>query len=93
MENSAKILIIDDDSDFLFTTQTLLKRNGYEVWTAEDGPSGIKLCREKSCQIILTDIQLPSMDGIEILKRIKEEAPEKEVIVVTGHSCLTVGCF
>lgn len=86
MENSAKILIIDDDPDFLFTAQTLLKRNGYEVWTAEDGPRGIQLCREESCQIVITDIQLPGgMDGIEILKAIKEEAPEKEVIVVTGY--------
>jgi signal transduction histidine kinase/FixJ family two-component response regulator len=85
MENSTRILIIDDDPDFLFTTGTFLERNGYEVYTAQDGPSGIRLSQEKSCQIILTDVNIPGTDGIEILKKIKENAPEKEVIIVTGY--------
>ncbi len=85
MRGPSKITLIDDNPDFLFTTGTFLKRNGYEVWTAEDGSSGIELSREKSCEIIITDIQMPGMDGIEVLKRIKETDPEKEVIVVTGH--------
>ncbi len=85
MERTSRITLIDDNPDFLFTTETLLKRNGYEVWTATDGPSGIELCHEKSCQIIITDIEMPDMDGIEVLRRIKEADPQKEVIVVTGH--------
>jgi two-component system NtrC family sensor kinase len=85
MEESLRVTLIDDNPDFLFTTQTFLRRNGYEVCTAGDGPTGIQLCQEKFCQIVITDIQMPGMNGIEILKRVKEEAPEKEVIVVTGY--------
>jgi len=86
MSDPIKILLIDDNSDFLFTTETFLRRNGYrETLTAPDGIEGIELCRRESPQVIITDLRMPCMDGLEILRRIKEEDPDKEVIVVTGH--------
>jgi two-component system NtrC family sensor kinase len=85
MENSQKVLIIDDNPDFLFTTEMFLRRNGYDALTAVDGKSGIDLCDKESPRIVVTDVRLPGMDGIEVLKTIKKADPEKEVIIVTAH--------
>ena len=67
-----------------------LKSNGYEVLTAEDGKSGLEVFGKEAPPIVLTDIKMPGMDGIEVLKRIKEISPETEVIVVTGHGDMDV---
>lgn len=90
MERLSKVLVIDDNPDFLFGIQTFLKRKGYEVLTARDGKSGITLCRNESPGIVITDFRLPTMDGIEVLKTIKKADPEKEVIMVTGHGDMEV---
>ncbi|MCK4426087.1 MAG: response regulator, partial [Deltaproteobacteria bacterium] len=67
-----------------------LRADGYEVLTAEDGKSGLELFEKEAPPIVLTDIKMPGMDGIEVLKRIKEISPETEVIVVTGHGDMDV---
>lgn len=67
-----------------------LRNDGYEVLTAEDGKRGLELFEKESPPIVLTDIKMPGMDGIEVLKRIKEISPETEVIVVTGHGDMDV---
>lgn len=63
---------------------------GYSVLTAEDGERGIRLCREESPQIVITDIRMPGIDGMEVLQRIKEADPNKEVIVVTAFGEMDV---
>jgi len=62
-----------------------LANEGYEVMTAENGEEGIRLFREQAPKFVLTDIKMPGMDGIEVLKRMKAMDQEAEVIVVTGH--------
>ncbi|MBL7177793.1 MAG: response regulator [Desulfobacteraceae bacterium] len=84
-EKDWKVLCIDDEEGILKVFSITLADAGYEVLTARDGESGIQLCKEKAPQILITDIRMPGMDGIEVLKRIKETDPDKEVIVVTGY--------
>lgn len=90
MEKLSKILIIDDNSDFLFSVETFLQRKGYQVLTAGDGESGVVVCENESPGIVITDFRLPGIDGIEVLKSIKKTDPEKEVIIVTGHGDMQV---
>jgi signal transduction histidine kinase/FixJ family two-component response regulator len=90
MEKLSRVLVIDDNPDFLFAIETFLKRKGYEVWTARDGKSGVSLCQNESPGIVITDFRLPGIDGIEVLKSIKKADPEKEVIIVTGHGDMQV---
>jgi len=79
------ILLVDDEADIREVLAISLADMGYEVLTAENGEKALDLYREKSPQIVLTDIKMPGMDGIEILKRIKSENPYTEVIMITGH--------
>ncbi len=80
-----KILLIDDEEDILKVLSMSLTMDGYDVVTAANGKDGIDRFREISPQIVLTDIKMPGMDGLQVLRRIKELAPHVEVIIITGH--------
>jgi PAS domain S-box-containing protein len=80
-----RILIVDDEEDIRVVLQISLSDLGYEVFTAENGEKALKIIRETTPPIVLTDIRMPVMDGIELLRKIKQEYPETEVIMITGH--------
>ncbi len=80
-----KILLIDDEPGIRKVLSISLADSGYEVITAESGEEGLELFRENRPIIVLTDIKMPGMDGIELLQQIKREDPETEVIMITGH--------
>lgn len=81
-----KVLLIDDDAGIRRVTSLALEEAGYSVLTAPDGETGLKLCEEASPHIVITDIGMPGIDGLEVLRRIKEADPQKEVIVSTAFS-------
>ena len=81
-----KILVIDDDPGILKIMRIALEDAGYLVFTAPDGEHGIDVCTRESPDIIVTDIRMPGIDGIEVLRSIKQKWPEKEVIVTTAFS-------
>jgi len=83
---SWKLLLIDKDDEARQTLAAFLEDADYSVLTVADGESGIELCREESPQIILTEIDLPGIDGIEVLKSIKESYPYSEVIVISAYN-------
>jgi PAS domain S-box-containing protein len=80
-----KILLIDDEPDLLRVLARSLKADGHEVATALSGADGLSAFEGQRHAIVITDIKMPGMGGIEVLKRIKEQAPEAEVIIITGH--------
>ncbi|MBI4805720.1 MAG: response regulator [Desulfovibrio sp.] len=79
------VLVIDDEKPTLSMFCLLLEAMGYEVLTAESGAEGLELFESKRPKIVLTDIKMPDMDGLEVLSRIKALDAETQVIVVTGH--------
>jgi signal transduction histidine kinase len=81
----AKLLLIDDEKPILEMLEMSLASEGYEVMTAESGDEGMKIFLEQKPNLVITDVRMPGMDGIEVLKRIKGIDSETEVIVVTGH--------
>ena len=84
MNNSKPlILTIDDEVDMLETYRSILSKK-YEVITAESGEKALSVLKEKEVSLILLDIKMPKMNGIEILKRVKEDEPNLEVIMVTA---------
>lgn len=79
-----KALIVDDDVSTLELMKFQLKAEGFEVMTAERGEEGLKFVEEFEFDIILTDLNLPDFDGIEMVHRCKEISPDTEIIMITG---------
>jgi PAS domain S-box-containing protein len=80
-----KILLIDDEPDILRVLGISLKADGYEVIPALNGAEGLEAFAREKPSIVITDIKMPGMDGIEVLEKIKERDPDTEVIIITGH--------
>jgi CheY-like chemotaxis protein len=79
-----KILIIDDDVDFRIMLIKLMERNGFEVRGAANGIEGLNTIREFPASLIITDIIMPEMDGIETIIQIRRDHPEMKLIAVSG---------
>ena len=80
-----KILIVDDEEIIVKLLSMSLRSDGYEIVTAYSGEQGLEVFKAESPDIVVTDIKMPGMDGLELLKNIKKIDSEKEVIIVTGH--------
>ena len=85
MKMNKKILLVDDEKDIRDVLYLPLTDMGYEVFMAEDGNEALSVFEEAQPTIVLTDIKMPGMDGIELLQQIKRENPETEVVMITGH--------
>ncbi|MBW1697042.1 MAG: response regulator [Deltaproteobacteria bacterium] len=84
------ILVVDDEEDIRYALEMYLSQLGYKVLKAATGEEAISLFRVFNPCIVLTDIKMPGMDGIELLQKIKREDPETEVIMITGHGDMTL---
>jgi len=80
-----KILVIDDEKPTLSMFKLFLAAYGYDVYVAENGEKGLALFKEISPEIVFTDIKMPGMDGLEVLRQIRKTGIESEVIIITGH--------
>ncbi len=81
-----KILLVDDEERFLVTTQKLLQRQGYDIAIANSGKVCLELLARQEVDVVVLDVKMPEMDGVETLKTIKQQHPLVEVIMLTGHA-------
>ena len=86
--DNRRVLIIDDERPVLMTLEALLNRHGYHVDTAGTASQGVKLLKSNSPSLVLLDLQLPDVHGLEMLDRIKTELPDVQVIILTAHDSL-----
>lgn len=84
----AKILIIDDERSIRNSLREILEYEGYEVKDAADGIEGFKVASEEKFDIILSDIKMPKMDGLELLEKIKESDIDSQIIMISGHGTI-----
>ncbi len=82
---NAKILVVDDEPGILKLVTSYLEKEGYQVYTAADGPSGLKAARAFKPDLIVLDIMLPGMDGIEVLTHLRRES-DVYVIMLTART-------
>lgn len=80
-----RVLLVDDEQDIREVLDIALADAGYEVFTAADGREALEIFNRFQPPIVVTDIKMPGMDGIELLRRIKHDDAETEVIMITGH--------
>ena len=83
-----RILLIDDEPDVLSTLEMTLRQEGYAVATATDGETAFELFRNQPFDLVITDMRMPGMDGVEVIRRIKALDPDVEVVMLTGYATL-----
>lgn len=86
-----RVLVVDDEEDF---RETVVKRLNARKLVAEGAASGVKalqILEDKDFDVIVLDVKMPDMDGIETLRHIKKLKPEAEVIMLTGHASVEFG--
>ena len=81
----AKVLIVDDEKDFVEMFSLRLEGQGEKVSTAHSGKEALKVLENVAIDVVILDIRMPGMDGIDTLKQIKNLYPRVEVILLTGH--------
>jgi signal transduction histidine kinase len=79
------ILLVDDEPDIRDVLSLTLSDMGCQVYEAENGDEALRIFKDVQPSMVMTDIKMPGMDGIELLQKIKHENPETEVIMITGH--------
>ncbi len=80
-----KILLVDDEAGIRNVLKITLESSGYDICLASDAETGLKIFKQKKPDIVITDIKMPGINGIELLKQIKNLNPDTEVIMITGH--------
>jgi two-component system, NtrC family, nitrogen regulation response regulator NtrX len=81
----AKILVIDDEKSIRTTLQEILQYENHEVDLASSGPEGLEIFSKAKFDIVLCDIKMPEMDGLEVLEKIFEKSSDTQVIMISGH--------
>ena len=84
----ARIVLIDDDDVFRATVETMLKAAGHAVEAVDGGQAALAALRRAPCDLVITDVMMPEMDGIEILRALRGGPAPPRVLVMTGGSVL-----
>jgi two-component system response regulator PilR (NtrC family) len=82
----ARILVVDDDQGMREFMDIMLTKEGYDVTSVDDASRALTLCDKKEFDLVITDLRMPRMDGIEFLKKIKDQKPETTVILITAYA-------
>ncbi|MBW1915878.1 MAG: response regulator, partial [Deltaproteobacteria bacterium] len=85
LKENPSVLLVDDEDDIREVLEISLADMGFKVYSAKDGKEAIKLFSDHDPLVVITDIKMPGMDGIELLRELKNENPDIEVIMITGH--------
>ncbi|MBU0687470.1 MAG: response regulator [Candidatus Margulisbacteria bacterium] len=85
-DDKVKIVVIDDEPSVLESFKMILQIKDYDVTTFSDGPSAFEVLKESMFDMAFIDLKLPGMDGITILKKLKQVDPDLEVVIVTAYA-------
>ena len=88
MSNQPTLLIVDDESGILDTLRILLKKEGFEVTTAQGGKAGLEAIKNGTPDLVLTDVRMPQVTGLDILTAAREQDPMTPVILMTAQASL-----
>lgn len=81
-------MVIDDEEDMCWALTRALSQEGYEVRAATSGPEGLALFRTEGADLVLLDIKMPGMSGLEVLEQLRQTDPDVPVLIMTGYSTM-----
>ena len=84
----ANILLVDDEKSIRKTLREILEYEGYAVDEAQDGAEGLRMIQDGDYDIVLCDIKMPKMDGMEVLAKATKSNPDVPIIMISGHGTL-----
>jgi two-component system, sensor histidine kinase and response regulator len=84
-----RVFVIDDDDVLLVSCRRILEKDGYEVETFSSGADGLRRLREAPPQLLLVDLRMPGLDGLQVIARVREIDPEVVIAVVTGYATIS----
>lgn len=87
-QQSVHVLVVDDEGANLYSVSKTIQRMGFNVSEAISGEAALEMMRTQEFDVVLTDIRMSGIDGVELLRRIKEESPDAIVILMTGYASL-----
>ena len=88
---SISVLLIDDDREYLDILSERLTIRGMEVATAESGPTALDLIQKSQFDVLVLDLQMPTMDGLQVLEQLAAIKPDQPVLLLTGHATVAKG--
>lgn len=95
-----RVLLVDDEEAYLRTAAKIFQRSGIKTTVCVDGRHVPALVRLHNCQVVVLDLKIPGIDGLDILREVKRVLPKVQVIILTGHAaaddaalCMTSGAF
>ncbi|MGR3174815.1 MAG: response regulator [Candidatus Scalindua sp.] len=86
MDNQIRILVVDDEPEICHLIERILKREGYQVDVSFSGMEALQMIRSLNYHLLLTDLDMPGVDGLELTRKAKKQNPEIRVIMVTGNT-------
>lgn len=86
MPEVKKILVVDDEKEINETLSEVLTNRGHQMFSAFDGDEAIKMLKENNIDLVLLDMRMPKVDGIQVIKSIKQRTPKTKIIVITGYA-------
>jgi len=91
MATKERVLVVDDELDFLETIVKRLQARNIKASGVDSGPKALELLKEQDFDVVVLDVKMPGMDGIETLREMKKRKPLVEVIMLTGHASVESG--
>ena len=91
MKTGTKVLLVDDEVEFVRTLAERLQIRGIQALVATDGTEALQVVEEEMPQLVVLDVMMPGLGGLEVLHRLKENHPEIKVILLTGHGSTKEG--
>ena len=85
LQEKKQVLIVDDEPNLRKILSAQLSRDGYDVLVAEDGEKGLEILRENHIDLVVTDLKMPKMDGMQLLRSALELDPTLPVVMITAH--------
>ncbi len=87
-EPKARILVVDDESNVLLTMTSILRQEGYQVDAADGGEPALAAIHERFYDLVLTDLNMPRVDGMQVLAEVRKRSPNTVTLVITGYGSL-----